>query len=191
MLAFSKRLPVATGMSAFREFTAQQRELILQANMARNGGAIKSDDAHDPVPDGLLSEAGDLNFPEIDHTVPKSRGGSNMFSNARVVSWQLNNQDDRVKSLFGVIDLTKRPLPPLRGMGKNDIPTLVENYLYRQKPPGVFSVSDVWLWGTQNFTVMSGQKGTAGRLSLVKNALLKYVLSNIVEQKDGGFKIKS
>jgi hypothetical protein len=191
LLYFANKINVGTELQAFREFTARQRELILQANMARNGGMIKSDDPLDPVPGGILSEAGDLNFPEIDHIVPKSRGGSNMFSNARVVSWQLNNQEDRVKSLFGVIDLNKRALPPLSGMGQKDIPTLVEHYIYRKKPSGLFTESDVWLWGTQNFHVMSGAKMSKGRSTLVKTSLLKYVLSNIVEQKPGGYQIKS
>ncbi len=191
MLAFSGKLDAGTEMSAFREFTGRQRELILQANMARNGGAIKSDDPQDSVAGGILSEQGDLNFPEIDHVVPKSKGGSNMFSNARVVSWQLNNQEDRVKSLFGVIDLTKRALPPLQGMGQNDIPVLVEHYLNRKKPTGPFSASDVWVWGTETFPVMGGQKGTTARLARVKTALVKYVVANLLVPTPGGFQIKT
>lgn len=191
MLLFANKLPVSNEVSQFRDFTGHQRELILQANMARNGGQIKSDDPKDPIAGGILSEQGDLNFPEIDHIVPKSSGGSNMFSNARVVSWQLNNQDDRVKSLLGVVDMSKRALPSLRGMGAKDIPELVLAYLTRSKPSGIFSEQHVWLWGTQTFTVMNGQTMTKGRAALVKNSLLRYVKSDDLELNGGGYQIKN
>ena len=177
-------------MEPFREFSGKQRELILQANMARNGGAIKSDNPEDLVNGGVLSEQGDLDFPEIDHIVPKSSGGSNMFSNARVVSWQRNNQDDRVKSLYGVVDLSKRALPPLQGMGKNDIPKLVDCYLTRKNPTEAFSANDVWRWGTENFTIMSGQNMTNARYSLVRTSLLKYVnIRRLTEPEAGKFEV--
>ncbi len=187
ILNFANKLAVGTEVSQFRNFTGHQRELILQANMARNGGQIKSDDPNDPIVGGVLSEQGDLNFPEIDHIVPKSSGGSNMFSNARVVSWQLNNQDDRVKSLLGVVDMSKRALPPLRGMGAKDIPELVLAYLTRQKPSGIFSERDIWVWGTQSFTVMNGQNMTKGRGALVKASLLNFVKSADLELSGGGY----
>lgn len=184
MLVLANKLAGVGSLRPFDDFSGRQRELILQANMARNGGKLKSDDPLDPLPD--LSEMGDLNFPEVDHIVPKSRGGSNMFSNARLVSWKLNNVDDRVKSLFGVIDMNKRPLPPLAGMGKKDIPVLVENYVHRVRPPGVFTTGDVWRWGTENFPVMGGQRGTPGRLGLVNAALRRMTL---IKATSGGFEI--
>jgi len=191
MLAFANQLDAGTELNAFREFTGRQRELILQANMARNGGVLKSDDPMDTVNDGVLSEQGDLNFPEIDHIVPKSKGGSNFFSNARVVSWQMNNKDDRVKSLVGIVDISKRALPPLQGMGAKDIPVLVEQYCARNDISVLFSEQDVWNWGAKTFTIMSGVSATNRRLSIVKTALLKYVLSGVLIQKEGKFQKKT
>jgi hypothetical protein len=188
MLYFANKLDAGTELNSFREFTARQRELILQANMARNGGVLKSDDPADTVNGGILSEQGDLNFPEIDHIVPKSKGGSNFFSNARVVSWQLNNKDDRVKSLLGVVDLSKRALPPLTGMGKNDLPALVEHYLSSVAVDTIFSANQVWTWGTQKFTVMSGATLTPRRLGVLKSSLVKYVNSGYLAHADSKYK---
>lgn len=191
MLALANKIDTGTDMSAFRDFTARQRELILQANMARNGGVLKSDDPEDTVNGGVLSEQGDLNFPEIDHMVPKSKGGSNFFSNARVVSWQLNNKDDRVKSLVGVIDISKRALPPLQGMTVKDMPVLVEQYLARNDIPTPFDEKNVWIWGTKTFPVMSGVNATPRRLTLVKQAILKYVTGGILVQDGSKYKKKT
>jgi hypothetical protein len=93
-------------------FSARQRELILQTNMARNGGVLRSDDPADPahLPPhnaATLDERGTFNAPEIDHIIPKLSGGSNSFSNARVVSWLLNNKEDRVKRISGLVDTTR------------------------------------------------------------------------------------
>jgi hypothetical protein len=107
-----------------------------------------------------------------------------------VVSWQLNNKDDRVKSLFGVIDMTKRELPPLAGMGAKDMPVLVENYIYRAQPPGPFTERDVWAWGALNFTVMNGVQTTAARLGRVKAALLTFVTNGILTHGAGQFSNK-
>lgn len=188
MLTFAGKLDVGTELNSFREFTARQRELILQANMARNGGVLKSDDPADTVNGGILSEQGDLNFPEIDHIVPKSKGGSNFFSNARVVSWQLNNKDDRVKSLLGVIDLSKRALPPLTGMGTKDLPKLVEYYLSNVSVGTIFSIAQIWQWGTEKFPVMSGATATNRRLGVLKAALQTYVNSGYLAHVDSKYK---
>lgn len=181
LLSFAGQLG-GPNFGSFREFSADQRTIILQANMARNGGILKTDDPiNDPVPNGLLDERGDVNFPEIDHIVPKSSGGSNFYSNARVVSWQLNNREDRVKSLFGIVDMSKKPLTPMQNMGKQGIAILIENYLTRIAQPNVlFSHYDIWKWGTENFTVMSGAKLTNGRLSLIKTNLQNYIKLGVV-----------
>lgn len=91
-------------------FTEDQRRLILQANLARNGGRLMSDDPNDPHQ--VLDEDGTANYPEIDHIIPKSAGGSNAYSNARVISWELNNKLDRVKSINQLVDPT-RLAPPM------------------------------------------------------------------------------
>jgi hypothetical protein len=98
-------------------FGADQRKLILQTNKARNAGRLVSDDPADPAclpPHSLanLDERGSVNAPEIDHIIPKSSGGSNMFSNARVVSWLLNNKEDRIKDISHLVDRS-RLAPPV------------------------------------------------------------------------------
>ncbi|MFI2026519.1 eCIS core domain-containing protein [Streptomyces buecherae] len=91
-------------------FTEDQRRLILQANLARNNGQLRSDDPNDPHE--VLDEDGTANYPEIDHIIPRSAGGSNAYSNARVVSWELNNKLDRVKSINQLVD-PRRLAPPM------------------------------------------------------------------------------
>ena len=71
-----------------RSFTWQQRENILTVNRARNGGWLVSDDTVNEN-GKRLSLYGDAGA-EIDHIVPKSQGGSNCYSNARVISSALN-----------------------------------------------------------------------------------------------------
>jgi hypothetical protein len=44
-------------------------------------------------------------------------GGSNYFSNARVVSWELNNKEDRIKSIADLVDV-RRLAPPTLPTGK-------------------------------------------------------------------------
>jgi hypothetical protein len=92
-------------ISSHAVFSREQREKILKLNMARNGGVLKSDDPSDPHQ--ILDENGAANYPEIDHIIPKSVGGSNAFSNARVISWQLNNKEDRVKNIGKLVDLKR------------------------------------------------------------------------------------
>lgn len=90
------------------EFSGRQRELILQANKARRG-CLVSDAGNDPQPS--LDERGAANAPEVDHIVPKVSGGGNFFSNARVVSWALNNTLERVKGLPGLVDVKRLKWP--------------------------------------------------------------------------------
>ncbi|MFJ9183705.1 DUF4157 domain-containing protein [Streptomyces anulatus] len=105
---FAGALP-AVSMSSGEVFSAQQRTYILKANMARNNGTLMSDDPLDPHQ--VLNEDGTADYPEIDHIIPKSAGGSNAYSNARVVSWELNNKLDRVKSINQLVDPMRLELP--------------------------------------------------------------------------------
>jgi hypothetical protein len=98
-------------MAAFTDFTAAQRELLLQVNRERNGGTMTSDDPADPCQ--VLDPRGAANAPEIDHIIPKVMGGSNFFSNARVVSWQLNNKEDRIKPISELVDVSRLAAPTL------------------------------------------------------------------------------
>jgi hypothetical protein len=88
--------------SRFKEFSADQRAFILAANRTRNGGTLKSDDAKGDPHQDLVEQTGHANSAEIDHIIPKSRGGSNHFKNARVISWELNNTIARVKDTTGL-----------------------------------------------------------------------------------------
>lgn len=81
------------GGELFRE---EQKDLIYKANTLRNNGVLMSDDPNDPHP--VLDMNGTNDRPEIDHILPKSRGGGNFFSNARVVSREMNNSLDRMKT---------------------------------------------------------------------------------------------
>jgi hypothetical protein len=101
----SGRLEDGTGMAAYRDFSNEQRKLIIQANLAKNGGQLTSDDPADPHQ--ILDEDGTADFPEVDHIIPKSSGGSNAYSNARVVSWDLNNRVARVKGISHLVDVTR------------------------------------------------------------------------------------
>lgn len=122
ILTLADKIDAKTTFGSRRNFSAEQRKLILQTNMARNGGKIQSDDPNDPIynpPHSAteLSEQGAANFPEIDHIIPKSLGGSNQFSNARVVSWLLNNREDRVKNISGLVDVGRLALPVMPTSG--------------------------------------------------------------------------
>ncbi len=65
-------------------FSATQRTVILAANMKKNGGVIKSDVSHIVLDDSL--PATDPRKPNIDHIYPRSAGGSNGYSNAKVLA---------------------------------------------------------------------------------------------------------
>ena len=81
----------------FKEFSANQKLKILEANRKRNFGKIKSDVADDEYSE--LSGAPNADdSPEIDHILPKSKGGSNEYKNAQVTSRKYNNSK-RAKSL--------------------------------------------------------------------------------------------
>jgi hypothetical protein len=76
-------------VAPFKEFTKTQRRTVLAEN--EENGVITSDDPNDPYQ--VLDDskpAGSPDKPEIDHIFPRSLGGSNSYSNARVVSGALN-----------------------------------------------------------------------------------------------------
>ena len=88
---------IGGNLRATQGFDKWQRDLILKFNCdQRGGGNLVSDDPADRHQ--TLSVEGAADFPEIDHIIPKSNGGGNWFSNARVVSWQHNNKDQRLKN---------------------------------------------------------------------------------------------
>ncbi|MCW2567544.1 MAG: hypothetical protein JWN54_1641 [Mycobacterium sp.] len=149
LLTFNGRITFGETLGAGSDFSATQRTLILQTNMARNGGRLKSDDPADPQQ--YLDERGAANSPEIDHIVPKSLGGSNFYSNARVVSWQLNNKVARVKPLRGLVDLARLALPTLPRTVLERARVIVEQYLARLTAAD-FAATDVLGWADQVFS---------------------------------------
>jgi len=77
-------------ISKFRDFSANQKLKILSANRKRNFGTVKSDVADDDYSDlNGITPADDS--PEIDHILPKSKGGTNEYKNAQVTSRKYNN----------------------------------------------------------------------------------------------------
>src|SRR5215831_1516902 len=79
-----------------KDFTAKQKAEIIKKNMEKNGGTVKSDDPNDFYQDlkkPAKSAKGVTPAPDewqIDHIVAKDNGGSNSYSNARVISRKLN-----------------------------------------------------------------------------------------------------
>jgi hypothetical protein len=131
------------------DFSTEQIRLILQANRVRNGGTLKSDAPNDPCK--TLDVKGAANHPEIDHIIPKSSGGSNYYSNARVVSWQVNNKTDRVKSLKGLFDVSKLQLPTVPRRPRDAAKVFVYQALQRGAVDEPFDVAAIANWAVRAF----------------------------------------
>ena len=76
----------AASRGAGKDYTYAQRRNILDENMVHNHGVIQCEETGTL----LVREAGHWNTAEIDHIVPKSKGGTNHYSNARVVCRSTN-----------------------------------------------------------------------------------------------------
>jgi 5-methylcytosine-specific restriction endonuclease McrA len=75
----------------------KQRDRILQANKDRHGGMLISDDIADPnrelIEKAPRSGAGTRRkLAVVDHIKPFTKGGSNSYCNARVISQQQNSR---------------------------------------------------------------------------------------------------
>ncbi|AEB75046.1 RHS repeat-associated core domain-containing protein [Clostridium botulinum] len=79
-----------------KKFTATQKKKIIKENRKRNKGKVISDDQLDPYQELVQprkSQKGVTplqNEWQIDHIIPKSKGGTNSFGNARIISLKWN-----------------------------------------------------------------------------------------------------
>ena len=79
-------------VGAGKDFTAAQKQKMLEENMKRNGGVVKSDNPNDYYDvltkpkksmKGVTPEPNEWQF---DHIKPKDQGGTNSYSNCQIVS---------------------------------------------------------------------------------------------------------
>lgn len=72
-----------------KNFTAAQKKKIIDENMKQNGGVVKSDQTGQILTKPQKSKKGvtlDPNEWQIDHIIPRDKGGANSYSNAQVLS---------------------------------------------------------------------------------------------------------
>ncbi|MDD2377024.1 MAG: HNH endonuclease signature motif containing protein [Clostridia bacterium] len=86
----------STKIEVGKDFTATQKQRIIEENMRKNGGVVKSDLSGEQLVKPIKSQKGitpSENEWQIDHIDPKNSGGSNTYKNAQVLS----RKENRIK----------------------------------------------------------------------------------------------
>ncbi|MDS4026629.1 MAG: HNH endonuclease domain-containing protein [Candidatus Contendobacter sp.] len=79
----------------YNDFTADQKRAILDENRKRNGGVLRDDDTGEELVPSQKSRKGVTppeNEAQVDHVYPKSKGGTNSYKNAKVISRKRNRE---------------------------------------------------------------------------------------------------
>jgi len=88
-------------VGAGKDFTPATKRKILEQNKKQNGGVVKSDKSGTPTVPSVKSTSGvtpPANEAHLDHIFPKSKGGTNSPSNARVLTREENREkSDKVE----------------------------------------------------------------------------------------------